>query len=170
MNLNPSTQFAILKDVIQVLDRQGIKKFMLLNSHGGNNWKSMIRELGLLYPDMFLGLVEWFKIMDNSAFFEAPGDHADEMETSLILHLAPELLLPKDTWGAGTEKKNKIKAFREGWAWTERPWSQISEDTGVGNPKAATPEKGARFFKAVCQQLGDLFAEIAAADTDNLYT
>jgi len=170
MNLNPSTQFAILKDVIEVLNRQGIKKFMLLNSHGGNNWKSMIRELGLLFPDMFLGLVEWFKIMDNSAFFEAPGDHADEMETSMILHLAPDLVLPKEHWGAGTEKKNKIRAFRDGWAWTERPWSQISEDTGVGNPKAATPEKGKRFFEAVCQQLGGLFAEIAAADTDNLYT
>ena len=46
MNLNPSTQFLILKDIITVLDRQGIHKFVLLNSHGGNNWKPIIRELG----------------------------------------------------------------------------------------------------------------------------
>ena len=52
MNLNPSTQFAILKDLLTVLDRQGIHKFMILNSHGGNNWKSMVRELGLLFPNM----------------------------------------------------------------------------------------------------------------------
>ena len=67
------------------------------------------------------------------------------------------------------EKKNKIKAFKEGWAWTERPWSQISEDTGVGNPKAASAAKGARFFKAICHKLGELFYEVATADTQNLY-
>ena len=169
MNLNPSTQFAILKDIIEVLDRQGIRKFMILNSHGGNNWKSIIRELGLLYPKMFLCVGEWVKVVNRNDFFDDPGDHADEMETSLILHLAPELVLPKKDWGEGKEKKNKIKAFNEDWAWTERPWSQISEDTGVGNPKAATKEKGEYFFNAICSKLGNLFWEISTADTNDLY-
>ena len=80
MNLNPSTQFAILKDLITVLDRQGIKKFMILNSHGGNNWKAIIRELGLLFPEMFLCVTNWFKLGSDSGVFEKPGDHADEME------------------------------------------------------------------------------------------
>lgn len=169
MNLNPSTQFAILKDIISVLDRQGIRKFMILNSHGGNNWKSIVRELGLLFPTMFLCVGEWVKVVDRKEYFDDPGDHADEMETSLILHLAPGLVLPREDWGDGADKKNKIKAFNEGWAWAERPWSKISEDTGVGNPGAATQEKGARFFKAVCEKLGELFVEISSADPDNLY-
>ena len=50
MNLNPSTQFAILKDLITVLDRQGVKKFMIMNSHGGNNWKAIVRETGATFP------------------------------------------------------------------------------------------------------------------------
>ncbi len=169
MNLNPSTQFAILKDIISVLDRQGVSKFMLLNSHGGNNWKSIIRELGLLFPNMFLCVGEWVKTVNRADFFDSPGDHADEMETSLILHLAPNLVLPKKDWGAGREKKNKIRAFKEGWAWTERPWSQISEDTGVGNPEAATKEKGELFFRAICNKLGALFVEISNADPNALY-
>lgn len=169
MNINPSTQFAILKDLMEVLNRQNIKKFMILNSHGGNNWKSIVRELGLLYPDMFLCVGEWVKAVDRNAYFDDPGDHADEMETSLILHLAPELVLPKKNWGTGEEKKNKIRAFNEGWAWTERPWSKISEDTGTGNPKASTKEKGEGFFNAVCDKLGGLFFEIANEDTDDLY-
>ena len=169
MNLSPSTQFAILKDVIEVLNRQGIHKFMIFNSHGGNNWKSIVRELGLLFPDMFLCVSDWFKMLNKDDFFDEPGDHADEMETSLVLHLAPELVLPKKEWGEGKEKKNKIKAFGEAWAWTERPWSKISEDTGVGNPAAATKEKGALFFNAICKELGDLMVEISKADTDNLY-
>ncbi|NER17592.1 creatininase family protein [Spongiivirga citrea] len=169
VNLNPSTQFAILKDVITVLDRQGIRKFMILNSHGGNNWKSIVRELGLLFPKMFLCVGEWVKTVDRTKYFDDPGDHADEMETSLILHLAPDLVLDKKEWGDGNEKKNKIEAFTQGWAWSERPWSKISEDTGVGNPQASTKAKGERFFNAICEKMGQLFVEIAEADTDNLY-
>ena len=111
MNLNPSTQFAILKDLITVLDRQGVKKFMIMNSHGGNNWKAIVRELGLLFPDMFLCVTNWFKLGTESGVFDLPGDHADEMETSLILHLTPELVLPKEDWGDGQELKNKIKVL-----------------------------------------------------------
>lgn len=169
MNLNPSTQFAILKDVLTVLNRQGIHKFIILNSHGGNNWKSIVRELGLLFPDMFLTVVNWFK-MAQEDYFDEPGDHAGEMETSLLLHLEPHLVLPKSEWGDGAEKKNKIKAFNEGWAWTERPWSKITSDTGVGNPKAASAEKGERFFNHVCQKVADLFVEIALTDIDKMYS
>jgi creatinine amidohydrolase len=169
INLHPSTQFCILKDIIEVLDRQGIKKFLILNSHGGNDFKSMLRELGVRYPKMFLSTINWFQALDKAAYFENKGDHADEMETSLILHFRPELVLPKDSWGKGAEKKNKIKAFTEGWAWTERKWSQISADTGVGNPEKATAEKGKIYFEAVTQKISDLLLQICAADTDNLY-
>ncbi|MBW8244953.1 creatininase family protein [Muricauda oceani] len=169
MNLNPSTQFAILKDLITVLDRQGIKKFMILNSHGGNNWKAIIRELGLLFPEMFLCVTNWFKLGNDSGVFEKPGDHADEMETSLILHLTPNLVLPKEDWGEGKELKNKINAFSEGWAWTERPWSKVTQDTGVGDPSKATKEKGETFFNLVCAKMGKLLVDISITDIDDLY-
>ena len=169
INLNPSTQMAILQDVLEVLDRQGIKKFMLLNSHGGNNFKPLIRELGLKFPEMFLCLTDWFKSLDKTQYFDEMGDHADEMETSLMLHFRPDLVLPKDEWGDGKEKQHKIKAFREGWAWSERQWSKISEDTGTGNPHYATAEKGERFFKAVTEKMGHLMYDIAKADSEDLY-
>jgi len=54
MNLNPSTQLAILKDLVTVLNRQGIYKLLLFNGHGGNNFKPLVRELGLLFPKMFI--------------------------------------------------------------------------------------------------------------------
>lgn len=169
INLNPSTRFAILSDIIEVLNRQEIYKLMILNSHGGNDWKSIVRELGLKYPKMFICITNWFKSLDKNLYFENSGDHADEMETSLILYLKPELVLPKKEWGEGKEKKNKIKAFSEAWAWTERPWSQISEDTGVGNPKAASSEKGEKFFKDVCEKMAELLIDISKADTNDLY-
>ncbi len=169
INLHPSTQLSILKDIIEVLDRQGIRKFLILNSHGGNDFKSMLRELGVRFPKMFLCTVNWFQALDKSVYFENKGDHADEMETSLILHLCPGLVLPKDSWGDGAERKNKIKAFREGWAWTERKWSQISADTGVGNPRKATAEKGKKYFEDVTRKIAGLLVEICQTDTDKLY-
>lgn len=169
INLNPSTQLAILQDVIEVLNRQGIYKLLLFNSHGGNDFKPMIRELGLKFPNMFICTTNWFQALDKKKYFENHGDHADEMETSLMLYLKPELVLPKEKWGDGREKKNKIKAFSEGWVWAERKWSKISEDTGVGDPKSATKERGERFFKDVTQQMGDLFFELSKADNENMY-
>ncbi len=169
MNMRPATQKAVLEDIITVLDRQGIKKLMLLNSHGGNNWKSIIRELGLDFPEMFLAVCEWYRAVDNNAYFDIPGDHAGELETSLLLHLKPELVLPQSEWGKGKEKHNRIEAFRQGWAWNERPWSKITEDTGVGDPKAATAEKGKRYFQEVSHRLADLFVQLCQADTDSLY-
>ncbi|RLD74059.1 MAG: creatininase family protein, partial [Bacteroidetes bacterium] len=164
INLNPSTQFAILSDVIEVLNRQGIYKLLILNSHGGNDFKPMVRELGLKFPKMFLSIANWYQSHDLKIYFENPGDHADEMETSLMLYFKPDLVLPKEKWGNGKEKKNKIGAFSEGWVWTERKWSQISEDTGIGDPKSATKEKGGKYFNAVSEKIASLIIDICKAD------
>ena len=169
INLNPSTQSAILSDIIEVLNRQGIYKLIILNSHGGNDFKTMLRELGLKFPKMFLSTCNWFQALDKSLYFNHEGDHADEMETSLILHLKPTLVLPLAEAGDGKEKKMKMKSFAEKWVWAERKWSQISADTGVGYPGAATSEKGEKYFEAVTQKVGKLFVEICNCDINDLY-
>ena len=169
INLNPSTQFAILADIVTVLNRQGIKKLLLFNSHGGNNFKPLVRELGLKFPEMFISVSIWTQVVDKYSYFEEKGDHADEMETSIIQFLRPELVLPKEKWGDGKDRKYKIKAFTEGWVWAERQWSKISADTGVGNPHKATREKGERFFKDVTEKMGGLLYELCQADLNDLY-
>lgn len=170
INLNPSTQLAILDDIVAVLNRQGIKKLLVLNSHGGNDFKPMLRELGLRYPEMFLVSCFWIQAADRKKFFDVPGDHADEMETSLLLHLRPDLVLPLEEAGEGKERKSRIKGIREGWAWSERIWSMVTEDTGVGNPKAATAEKGKAFLEAAAQNIAGLLAEIANVNIKDRYT
>jgi creatinine amidohydrolase len=169
MNLNPSTQLLILKDLLTVLDRQGIRKFLIVNSHGGNDFKSMLRELGLMFPKLFLVTCNWFQALEKSMYFEEDGDHADEMETSLIMYLHPELVQPLSKAGDGKEKKSVIKGIREKWAWSERQWSKVTEDTGIGNPKKATAEKGEKYFHAVTEKLGNLMIEICEAKIDHLY-
>ncbi len=169
INLYPSTQLLILDNIIEVLNRQGIYKLVVFNSHGGNEFKTMLRELGAKYPQMMLIQTHWFKALDKSAYFENEGDHADEMETSLIMHLRPELVLPLDQAGDGSAKAPKIKGLQEGWAWRERPWSNITKDTGVGDPSLSTAAKGEKFFTDVTQKIGDFFYELSICDPDKLY-
>ncbi len=169
MNLNPSTQMIILRDLITVLNRQGIQKLLVLNGHGGNNFKPLLRELGLEFPNMFLSLCNWFQIAKSNVSFTEEGDHADEMETSLMLYLKPELIRPLNEAGDGKERESVITGIREGWAWAERQWSLVTEDTGIGNPKNATPEKGEEIFRVVSEKVASLIIEISNMDLDNKY-
>lgn len=170
INMHPSTQAAVLNDIIEVLDRQNIHKLLILNGHGGNNFKPIVRELGVKYPDMFISFCNWFQAVDKSKFFDHPeGDHADEMETSLVMYLRPELVRPLDEAGDGDAKEYRIKALRENWAWAERQWSEVTEDTGVGTPKESTAEKGKAYFEAVTEKVSALFVELAGADLNDLY-
>ena len=169
LSINPSTQAAILNDIIEVLNRQKIYKLLIVNSHGGNDFKQILRELGLRFPKMFLSCCNWYRSLAKPDYFEHDGDHADEMETSMLLYLVPDLVLPLDQAGQGKENKIKITAIQEGWAWTERKWSKATEDTGIGNPKCATKEKGERYFHAVVDKMAQLFIEIAHADLNDLY-
>lgn len=169
INLNPSTQLAILDDVIATLQRHGLYKLLIFNSHGGNNFKPLLRELGLKYPQMFICMTSWFQTLDKSQYFEEKGDHADEMETSLILHYRPELVLPKSEWGNGEENKSKLKSIREGWLWSERQWSKATVDTGTGIPHKATAAKGKRYANDVTDLVADMFLEVCKLDIDDRY-
>jgi creatinine amidohydrolase len=169
INLNPSTQFAILNDVIDVLNRHEIFKFLILNGHGGNDFRQMIRELGLRYPKMFICTCNWYQSCDQSGFFENGGGHADEMETSVMQFLAPESVLPLSEAGTGKGKKFKITALNEKWAWAERKWTQVTSDTGIGNPSKATPEKGEIYYKAVTEKIADLLIELSESDINSMY-
>ena len=165
----PSTQTIILKDIITALNRQGIHKLVIMNGHGGNDFKPIVRELQPLFPEMFLSLVEWFRILDQSNYFEEDGDHANEMETSIIMYYFPELVRPLEEAGEGKAKQYKLLAMRNKTAWAPRQWDKVSEDTGVGNPKKSTAEKGEVFVKDVCQRIADYFIELAACDINDLY-
>jgi creatinine amidohydrolase len=169
LNLNPSTQFAILKDLTDVIYRHKIYKFLILNGHGGNDFKQMIRELGPQYPEMFICACNWYQSFATAEFFENSGGHADEMETSIMQYLVPELVLPLSEAGIGAGKKFRINAFNGNWAWAERKWSKVTTDTGIGNPYKATPAKGEKCLNEVVKRIGDLMIELAGADINNMY-
>jgi len=169
LNLNPSTQQSILEDLVESIDNHGIDRLLVVNGHGGNDFKQMIREVGLHYPEMILATCNWFQSVDKSTIFEAEGDHADEMETSLMMYTWPELVYPLEKAGPGKAKKFSVAPLNESWAWTEREWTSITSDTGIGDPSKATVEKGERYFKAVTEKLASLMIGLTTTDPGDLY-
>jgi creatinine amidohydrolase len=170
INLNPSTQTKILFDIVESLNRQGIHKLLIMNGHGGNDFKQIIREVNYRYTDMLISSSSWFKLSERNDFFDIPGDHADESETSLMMYLYPELVLPLDDAGNGESRQFKVQALNENWAWTERRWSKISRDTGVGAPHLATAEKGKAFMEFLVERYSRFMLDLCKLNLkDDIY-
>jgi creatinine amidohydrolase len=169
LHTKPSTQIIIFKDIVEALYGQGIRKIVLMNGHGGNDFKPMIRETQPQFPEMLISLVEWFKILDLSEYFEEDGDHANEMETSVIMHYFPHLVLPLDEAGDGKAKHPKLKGLINKTAWIPRRWDKVSADTGVGNPKKASAQKGEKYLDDVTTKIAEYFVELAGCNAEDIY-
>jgi len=168
LNMNPSTQAAVLGDIVDSLEGQGIRKLVIFNGHGGNDFRQMIRELSATSA-VFVCTLNWYQCVDPAPYFAEPGDHGGELETSVMLHLAPALVRPLSEAGDGSARPFNIAALRERWVWAPRQWTSVTADTGVGNPAAASAEKGARYTDAVADRIAGFLADLAAADLDDLY-
>src|SRR5688572_24654161 len=168
LNMSPSTQAALLADLVSALDGQGIHKLLILNGHGGNDFRQIIREL---QPKtrVFLSTINWWSCVDVRRFVEEAGDHAGEAETAAMLHLAPELVRPLGEAGPGRARASRLMGIREGWAWAPRRWTQVTADTGIGNPSKATAEKGEAYVNAAASKVAGFLVELAALDLADLY-
>ncbi|CAA0258323.1 creatininase family protein [Tenacibaculum maritimum] len=169
MNMNPSTQYAILKDIVHVLNLQKVLKLVIINAHGGNNFKQIIRELSVEFPSVFICSLNWWQITNTEKYFDEPGDHAGELETATMMYLTPDLVLPLKEAGNGNAKSFKLKGLKEGWVSSQRQWTAVSKDTGVGNPKKATKEKGQLFFEFVTKKIASFLEELHHADLNDMY-
>jgi len=157
------TQKAILADVVSSLHRQGLSKLVILNGHGGNSFINMLRDLSLDYPDFLIAVVDWYNIIPQADFFEERDDHAGEMETSVMMYYHPELVSLSEA-GDGLAKPFAIPSFQDKTGWIPRHWGKISSDTGVGNPKKASAEKGERYVKAVVGKIGQLLIDFVTKE------
>lgn len=168
IHCSTDTQQSILRDVARSLSTQGIDRLVILNGHGGNEFKPVVRDLQLEFG-LFVVVLNFWTVAEETynATFEADGDHANEMETSLLMHLRPDWVM-LDQAGPGARVPFQLKSLQKVGAWTPRPWSKIHPDTGSGDPTAATPEKGASYFQAVISQIAELLIELSQATKGDL--
>jgi creatinine amidohydrolase len=167
--VTPTTLLRILDDLADALERQGVRKLLLLNGHGGNELKPLIRELHHR-RGIFICLCDWFRMAMDAypAIFDQPGEHADEVETSLGLAFFPELV-KKEQADAGETPPSRFGAINHGWITITRPWHLATVNTGMGNPATASAEKGRRLMDTLVERLSTFLAELAAAPMDETF-
>jgi len=169
LSVNPTTLLALLTDLVDSLNRQGLKKLVLLNGHGGNELKPLTRELHHRTP-MFLCVCDWFRMAVDqySRVFTSPGEHADEVETSLGLAFFPELLRT-ELADDGAAAPTRFEAINRGWISITRPWHLVSKNTGLGDPAAASAAKGYQLMDLLVERLGSFLVDLAKADVNERF-
>ena len=174
MNLYPSTICAITSDLVESLVRTGIRKVLLLNSHGGNDLKWILRELYGRTP-AHLFLCNWYTVCNDlyEEIFEQPDNHAGEMETSFLLAHAPELVgrNPDHSLIAdeGREANTRFEAVNRGWVGITRPWHLATTNAGVGNPHAASAEKWQCYIATIVDRIAQFLVELSEAEVDERF-
>lgn len=169
MSVRPTTLLAILTDLVDSLERQGVRKLVLLNGHGGNELKPLMRELHHR-TKVFVCLCDWFRMATDvyPQIFVEPGEHADEVETSLGLAFFPELLRP-ELADPGAAQPTKLDAINRGWISITRPWHLATTNTGLGDPSAATADKGRRLMEILVERLSGFLVQLAKAPMDERF-
>lgn len=159
------TQIAVLEDIVFSLRKQNINKLLIMSGHGGNIFKGMIRDITIKYPDFMITVCEWFSFIPRKDFFEESfDDHAGEQETSVMMHYYPELVDLSQA-GEGNASNFKIDGLNNRIAWAPRDWAKTTKDTGVGNPKKATAEKGRLYIAAVMEKIVPFLTDFALKDS-----
>lgn len=174
MNVNPSTLNTFVTDLIESLVNSGIRKVVILNSHGGNEMKPLLRELqGKTAAHLFL--CNWYNSLGDEydKIFDEAEDHAGEMETSFGLAYFPELVARNadGTLAAddGERTPMRFEALNEGWVSITRPWHLLTSNAGSGNPHAASAEKGERMMQVLVDRLATFLVELSEAELDQRF-
>jgi creatinine amidohydrolase len=168
-SVTPTTLLHLLTDIVDSLERQGIRKMVLLNGHGGNELKPLMRELHHR-TRVFLCLCDWYRMVAEVTpqIFDQPGEHAGEVETSLGLAFFPELVRLEQA-DEGFVKPTRFEEINRGWIGITRPWHLATTNTGMGDPKAATAEKGRRLMEILADRLSKFLIDLAAAPIDEKF-
>ena len=163
MNLNPVDLARVITDLVDSLATHGIRKCVLLNGHGGNDLKWVLRELHRATP-VHLFLCNWYKVAADvyATIFEEKDDHAGEMETSMGLAHFPDLVALEQA-DAGAVRPSRFEAVNRGWVEITRPWHLLTTNSGAGDPRAATAAKGEALTDPVAERIGRFLVELAEA-------
>ncbi len=162
ITLSGETFLKVLEEICDEVYRNGFKKILIVNGHGGN-----IRPLRLFMREMmakmkryelYIYLYTWAVIEDVIKEIEETTvhEHACEIETSYMLYLFPKLCRMDRVKREAKLGKRKIVENVE--AMTD--WISYAVEGYVGDPTKATPEKGKILFDKWVERLSEIVEEI----------
>jgi creatinine amidohydrolase len=177
MTLRTETLLAVGVDLVTSLVHHGCRKIVLLNSHG-SNWSILdlvSRDVMNRHPEVLVAAV--FPIKMAAAELEKLREaretggmsHGCELETSLVLHLRPELVDMDQAVRDISQPESRFywrDILRGSRGVALADLTRHASRTGlVGDPTVATAEKGRRFFEIIVAACVDFLTEFAQRET-----
>ncbi len=150
---------AILESIVRSLRAIGFARLLIVNGHGGNIDPLAVasRELAVAYDIPIVATTPWFLAREKLApIFEVDtsAKHACEGETSVMMAIAGDIVKTDKLDEAMRQAPARVDApagFSRFYSFSER-----APVTGTwGDPRSATPEKGARFLAVQAEALAD---------------
>lgn len=171
LSLQPATLIALWTELGACVARAGIKKLLLLNGHGGqvSVMDIVARELRMQHG-LLVYSASWFGLVDDAANQQFCahehrfGIHGGEVETSMMLHLAPETVHMERAQNFASTSEVRAgkyhfigngRSAKLGWAIED-----YNPAGAVGNAAAATAERGAKVVQSAAKSLVALLGEI----------
>ena len=149
ISIDPDLMVKLLDNVCREIARNGLKKIVLVNAHGGNNGLVAFYNMIQLYQprDYVVYLVNpFFAAFGGQLQLPWPSEedgHAGPGETSMVLALRPDLvqmdLVPTNDEG---KAHNRLQALREAGVQTGIWWYADHPTHYAGNASFATAEAG----------------------------
>lgn len=161
---------AMVSDVFNSLKKHGIRKFVIMNGHGGNDFTPFVRQFQC-DSDVHVFCCDFWKVTDDvrGEIFEAPiDDHAGELETSVALAIFPDLVEMQRA-GGGKAAAFRFEALEKGWVKTSRNFGLLNDHCAVGDPSKASAEKGQKFLDIVIDRISRFLVELSESNVDTTF-
>lgn len=156
--LRGKTLHRTLNELVAVWESHGVEEFVLLTSHGHS---AHLQALATVATETSRVRAVDFHAVDLSDHLEREqqGEHAGELATSLMLHLAPELVREEEIEDLELPDE-AVGRLRAG----EEPVPPTGSPGVVGRPSLASREKGERVFRYLVELIGDRVLARETAD------
>ena len=169
IHVSQATLDALVRDIVGSLVKHGIRKVVIINGHGGNDFGPLVRQIQC-DMDVHVFACNWWTVGHDKygEIFDEPDDHAGEFETSVAMAMFPELV-EMDSAGDGKARPFAFEALRKGWVRTSRDFAKLNDHCAVGDPRAASAEKGRSYLDLVCGRITDFLVELANAQVNEFF-
>ena len=164
LTVSHATFRALISDLITALVRQGFRKILISNSHGGNviAMQQILDELAPTCPATLVATT--YVTETDSTYGDLLEDqrgvmHACEAETSMMMVCEPDLVDTSDLASLNTpmEGHKFLGAGRASYRW--RPFAHVTSNGVAGFPEKANAEKGEKLLSQGAQAVADLIAD-----------
>ncbi len=164
ITLRLETYMAMLADVLRSIKENGFPRIVVINGHGGNLAPNRAVAAQVSEDDVFPVAFSYWEAAtaEMAQWSEADGGrigHGGEWETSLQLHLRPQLI-DRSLIGADVFPNPYSPELRSFASYAERRRDTAHETGIMGNALVATAEKGERLFNLLVQKVTQLVREM----------